>query len=355
MTIRKTTLQRTMLAAIGAVTLGIGITPSSLPPAQATTTFEQYSQSSWRTTVHMARLTNNADQLVMQVDVQDKPVTTYANAVYSLYAYHNRQWVQVYTNTGARLIRNERDRLVLSPEVIDCRKVQRESGIDLQTAELKAVVSLRYDSQSGRDQMVQFEQRRWFSEIAQVASAEIVQLGDRRTTTAIYVHQQSSSFNLAIAGVRNQSVTARISVKPANRQIRMAERLLGDYRYEFQGNQQVSNLISGVQVGDRIAVRLFDSRNQLMGQTEFELQTLNSWVTLVLAEEQVSYGGVRVFQGETVGVDDHRSPKPKKFKSKKSKHNRHGYRGCNQGRGNGPEGCDPGRSRSRHGSNDGDD
>jgi hypothetical protein len=366
MAIRKRTLQRTLFATVGIITLGIGIVPN-LPPAQAMTTFEQYSQSGWQTTLHLAQVTNNPDQLVMQVDIRDKPVTTYANAVYRLYAYHNQQWVQVYTNTGARLIRNERDRVVLSPEVIDCQKVRRESGIDLQSAELKAVVSMRYDSQSGRDQVVQFEQRRWFSEISQATSTEIIQVGgiqvggiqvvDRSATAPIDIYQQNSSFNLAItaAAYRNQVLTARISVQPPNRQIRMAERLIGDYRYQFQGGQSVSNLITGVQVGDRVVVSLFDSAQQLVGQTEFIWQSANnSLVTLVLGESQASYGVIRTIQGERVVEDDDRKY-PKKLKTKKSKHHRRYYKGCNQGRGNGSEGCDPGRSRHRHGSNDGDD
>jgi hypothetical protein len=306
MTIFTTAIQRTLLATIGAMTLGVGIAPV-LPPAQATqtSTFTQYSQNSWRTTVHLAKLTSNSNQLVMQVDVQDKPLTTYANAVYSLYAYHNSQWVQVYTNTGARLIRNDRDRVVLAPEVIDCNKISRESGIDIQATDLKAVVTLRYDNQSGRDQMVQFEQQRRFSEIAQVTSTQIVQLVDRETTVSTNVQNQSSSFSLAIAQTakKSQHVIARVSLKETNRQGFVAERFLGDFRYKLHHKKQQANFINGVKAGDRVVVRLFDKKGEFIGYSEFEVQARNSLVTLVVADQAESFGVVRTVQGIDADFD----------------------------------------------------
>jgi hypothetical protein len=309
MTIFKTAIQRTCLVTIAAITLGGSLLPTLQPAiatqtATATTTFSSYSQDSWRTQVHLARLSSN--QLVMQVDIQDKPVTTYANAVYNLYAYHNNQWVQVYTNTGARLIRNQRARIVLAPEVVDCGKVSRESGIDIQAAELKAVVTLRYDNQSGRDQRVEFEQRRRFSEIAQATSTQIVRSVERETTTVSTNVQAQSSFSLAIAQASKKSkhVIARVSLKEGNQQGYVAERFLGDFRYKLHNKKQQANFIKGVKAGDRVVVRLFDKKGRFIGYSEFEVQTKNSLVTLIMGDQNESFGVVRTVQGIDADLDD---------------------------------------------------
>ncbi len=302
-------IQRTFFATIALLTLGGTLLPS-LPPAIATeattTTSSRYSQDSWRTTVHLARVSN--EQLVMQVDVQDKPVTRYANAVYQLYAYQNKQWVQVYTNQGARLIQNQRDRVVLAPEVIDCAKVSRESGIDIQSTELKAVVTLRYDSQSGRDQRVEFEQRRRFTEIAQASSTQIVRAVEREVTTvtASNTQTQSSSFNLAIAQATKKSkqVVARVSLKERQQRGFSAERFLGDFRYKLHQKKQQINFINGVKTGDRVVVRLFDKKGEFIGYSEFEVQAKNSLVTLVMGDQNESFGVVRTVHGIDADFDN---------------------------------------------------
>jgi hypothetical protein len=302
----KTAIQHTFLATIAMITLGGTLQPAIATEALATKTFSRYSQDSWRTSVHLARLSNT--QLVMQVDVQDKPVTRYANAVYSLYAYQNNQWVQVYTNTGARLIQNQRDRVVLAPEVIDWTKVSRESGIDIQATELKAVVTLRYDSESGRDQRVEFEQRRQFSAIAQTTSTQIVQSEEREVTTVATANTQiqSQSFSLAIAQATKQSkqVIARVSLKESHQRGFLAERFLGDFRYKLHHKKQQANFINGVKAGDRVVVRLFDKKGEFIGYSEFEVQAKNSLVTLVMGEADASFGVVRTIHGIDADFDN---------------------------------------------------
>ncbi len=310
----QTAIHRTFLATIALLTLGgtlLPPLPSAIATEARTTTSSRYSQDSWRTTVHLARVSNQ--QLVVQVDVQDKPVTRYANAVYQLYAYQNQQWVQVYTNQGARLIQNQRDRVVLAPEVIDCAKVSRESGIDIQSTELKAVVTLRYDSQSGRDQRVEFEQRRRFTEIAQASSTQIVQAVEREVTTVTASNTQtpnsrtqSSSFSLAIAQATKKSkqVIARVSLKERQQRGFLAERFLGDFRYKLQDKKQQANFINGVKTGDRVVVRLFDKKGEFIGYSEFEVQAKNSLVTLVMGDQDESFGVVRTVHGIDADFDN---------------------------------------------------
>jgi len=66
-------------------------------------------QGDWDANLQTARLMDDRQQitaLVMQLDLLSKPETTYANAIYQLFANVNGRWTEIYTNTGARLITN---------------------------------------------------------------------------------------------------------------------------------------------------------------------------------------------------------------------------------------------------------
>jgi hypothetical protein len=84
--------------------------------------------ASWDGQLRMARLLNR-DQavtaLVVQLDILNKPETTYANAVYQVYAQLDGQWTAVYTNAGARLINARSGGMALPPEVILLSQMQR--------------------------------------------------------------------------------------------------------------------------------------------------------------------------------------------------------------------------------------
>ncbi|HIK42869.1 hypothetical protein [Thermoleptolyngbya sp. M55_K2018_002] len=64
-------------------------------------------QQGWEAALTVARVLDSRQDLagiVLQLDVLDKPVTTYANVVYQIFARVNGRWQQVYTTRGARLI-----------------------------------------------------------------------------------------------------------------------------------------------------------------------------------------------------------------------------------------------------------
>lgn len=136
------------------------------------TTYSSSYSSSWQTSFQVQRLSQR-NQLVLQVDLQ-KPVTRYANAVYTLYAYENNQWVQVYTNVGARLISNQAGRSVLASEVIDCDRLQQASGIDIRNAKLKAVLSLTYDTATQRNQVISYESIQTYAALTQISQSQLV-------------------------------------------------------------------------------------------------------------------------------------------------------------------------------------
>lgn len=302
------TIRRTLWASVATATVLAGTLPLTVQPAtaSATDTRQSYIQGAWRTALHMARL--QEDQLVMQLDVTDKPATTYANAIYQLYAYHNNRWVQVHTNQGARLIRNDRGRVVLASEVIDCGKVSRVAGFDIRDTPLKSVVTVRYDSREGRDRRVVFQQERRYHEIARSQSAQLVswdryaQSDDARSMDGDRVRdphrQERSSFRLMLAQntQKMRKVVARLALKEQTQPGFKPERFLGDYRYELSRRQQHSMLIDGLRAGDRVVVRLFDQQDRFIGYSEFEVQRQHSLVTLVVGDQR-SLGVVRTIQG----------------------------------------------------------
>lgn len=140
----------------------------------------QAQTAEWNGVLNTARLSNSQQQitaLVVQLDLWDKPETTYANASYQVYARINGQWQEVYTNLGSRTITNDAGHNVLPPEVILLSDMQNQMNpaVELSELDLKFVVSLRYDLRTGeQNQQVVFEDIQSFSSIAQTMNAELV-------------------------------------------------------------------------------------------------------------------------------------------------------------------------------------
>ncbi|MBD2666167.1 hypothetical protein B6N60_02205 [Richelia sinica FACHB-800] len=129
-----------------------------------------FRSKNWNTFLKCGRLVNSRQNaLVIQMDVLDKPITRYANAVYTVYARRSNSWVQIYNTTGARLIEEQAGQFRLSPEIIDFNQLQLR-GIDLSRAELRVVAQIRYDLSSQRDQRVEFENIFNYRDIAQFSS-----------------------------------------------------------------------------------------------------------------------------------------------------------------------------------------
>ncbi len=298
------TLIRVKKAVFAALTLmslvgGQIFSQSSIQPVQAKT-YQQ--QKSWRANLYLARLTQS-NQLVMQMDIQDKPITTYANAVYVLYAKQNSEWVQVYTSQGARLVTNSTGRTVLASESVDCEQIKQKLGVsDLDTVELKAVAMFRYDEEGrNRDQRVEYEQTQTFTRIAQTQTTQLVAWrsdDDDRTDTNASNQREHRGFHLTIAqkSRSSQKVTARVSLKSRISQGYQAERLVGDFKYKLKDLSK-AQFMKGVKAGDRVVVRLFSEDNQFIGYSEFELLAQRTAVTLVLGDRASEFGVVRTIYG----------------------------------------------------------
>ncbi|NJL09948.1 MAG: hypothetical protein HC908_06500 [Calothrix sp. SM1_7_51] len=306
------------MAAIAITTLLCSYT-AQIPVVTATTKQVSYRQQGWETVLHVARMRTN-NQLVLQMDVQNKPVTSYANAVYMVYARHNQKWVQVYTSRGARLIASQSRRVLLEPEIINLSDIQSRLGqqVDLSELEFKTVAMLRYDVRGRRDQVVQFEQLQRYSSIAETNTVQIANTQSVpvvvNTPVAVNpvvntVTQSQSRFSLSILQKqpRLSQVIARVSLKQKQGNSFSSEQLIGDFRYKLK-KYTTAQFLQGVELGDRVVVRLFANNKKLIGYSEFEVLTNNSTVTLVLPEQAKNDGIVRTVYGIDSNRDNRIDP-----------------------------------------------
>ncbi len=292
-------------------------------------------QQDWNATLQMARLVNVRQEttaLVLQMDVLDKPETSYANAVYQIYALQNGRWTQIYTNTGARLISRANGRMALPPEVVLLSDLQRRLGQNVRWSdvELRAVAQIRYDTRSGRsNQQVEWESIQSYSAIAQTTQTSTqtssqttaVQTSPSQSSTTQTSQSPLSSLPLPSVGRPNNQlnphrghfslavlqsqttlsdVIARVSIKPKRPTNFLQERLIGDFRYRMN---QRAQFIRGLNPGDRVIVRLFDTQNRFLGYSEFELLDDNASVNLVLPPNPLESRIVRT----VLGVDSQRN------------------------------------------------
>ena len=305
------------------------------PIASPESTVYAQRQGDWDAELHMARLLdedNNPTALVLQLDVDDKPDTTYANAVYQVFAKVSGRWTQIYTNTGARLIGGTGTGTLLPPEVIELVQLEEGLGDDVSniswdSLDLKAVVQVRYDTRSRRDRQVMWEREATYSAIAQTYSTQIATTSIASTTAVtssqtVQAHQttqtrqttqretiQASSqsveqleplfddigrrnnqqsahrghFNLGIFQKETtlSEVIARVSLKSKRTDSYLGERLIGDFKYTMNERSQ---FIRGLNPGDRVVVRLFDVAGTFLGYSEFELLEDNAAVNLILSD-----------------------------------------------------------------------
>lgn len=270
-------------------------------------------QQDWDCNLRMARLVDERQRvtaLVLQLDVLDKPETTYANVIYQVFGKVNGRWKEIFTNTGARLITNNRGRLILAPEVIrinDLRDALVNDRVDLETIELKVVAMIRYDQRRGRrDRRVSWESVGFFNQIATTRTTQLVATRTTttttRNTTQVTNRVTAGHFSLAIrqARVTLPEVIARVSLKPRRGNTFLNEQFIGDFRYRMN---QRAEFVRGLSEGDRVVVRLFTLNNRLIGYSEFELLSNHAAVTLVLPEDARNFGTVRTVYGLDVDRD----------------------------------------------------
>jgi len=114
----------------------------------------------WNSTVRLSRTTSQGQSAIaLQLTIHNKPRTTYANAVYQMYARKGNGWIPVYSNLGARLLSNAPGLVTVPPEIVPLKALRLEQlGFNPQTVILRGVVLLRYDLPNGeRDQKLALE------------------------------------------------------------------------------------------------------------------------------------------------------------------------------------------------------
>ncbi|MEY2978866.1 MAG: hypothetical protein RLZZ435_3005, partial [Cyanobacteriota bacterium] len=125
-----------------------------------------FQAQTWRSVLGFSRLGNQG--FVINVDVLNKPQTTYANAVYQIYAQVKNDWRLIYNSVGARLIEGNAGSRRLPIEVINFSDLNLRD-VNLTTAPLKAIVQIRYDApDEGRDQKISFEFTESYQNLLQV-------------------------------------------------------------------------------------------------------------------------------------------------------------------------------------------
>ncbi|NET69542.1 MAG: hypothetical protein F6K62_00330 [Sphaerospermopsis sp. SIO1G2] len=111
-----------------------------------------HKRKNWNCHFKVGRYINRKKKsLVLYLDILEKPETRYANVVYQVYARKKNKWKNVYTSTGARLIKRYRNTYRLEPEVVELKKLKIKEK-DLYKTDLKFVARVRYDYQNRRDQ-----------------------------------------------------------------------------------------------------------------------------------------------------------------------------------------------------------
>lgn len=296
---KSTFFKKASLAFLAATVLGGNY---ALPIAAIASPIQIAQRQSWSADLKVARLANPQDSaIVLQLDILDKPATSYANAVYQIFARRNGQWTQIFTSRGARLITNAAGQTLLAPEVISLSDLRRQLGenVDFASLELKVAAQLRYDIRGqARDQVVSFEQIQTYRSIAQTTTTTLV---TRRSSESIQTANRGS-FSLSIAQNRPtlSKVIARVSARSKTAQGFDPERLIGDFRYKIN---KKAKFVKGLNAGDRVIVRLFTPDNQFIGYSEFELLSEKAAVTLVLPERPLETRIVRTVYGMDANQD----------------------------------------------------
>ncbi|WP_261225886.1 S-layer homology domain-containing protein [Ancylothrix sp. D3o] len=272
----------------------------------------------WDMTVSMEPLLNRNSEpvaLTVQLKIRKKPVTSYANVVYQLFAQKENNWVPVYTSTGARLIANTTGDISLDPEIIPIAQLRQALGgnVDLSGVDIKALVQVRYDGGNNvKDQQIQLETLESFGSIAGRGNSQQTQNLNSNSNvreTALQAANQTATpmpevlnlpgknqFSLAIlrTGATGSDVIVRLSLKAKRGEGYLRERFMGDFRYKPNAR---ANFMKGLSAGDRIVVRLYDLENRPIGYSEFELPAETIAVNLVLPENTAISGVVRTLYG----------------------------------------------------------
>ncbi|MFN6393520.1 MAG: S-layer homology domain-containing protein [Aphanizomenon sp.] len=116
------------------------------------------------------------------------------------------------------------------------------------------------------------------------------------TDNTSFPPEKKSAFTLYIwqPGGTIKEVIARISIKSKYGNKYRQERFLGDYKYKIK---QKAKFVKGFKLGDRIVIRLYDTKNRFIGYSEFVCLPENTAVNLILSANPTEDKVVRTFYG----------------------------------------------------------
>ncbi|GET44376.1 S-layer homology domain-containing protein [Microseira wollei] len=141
------------------------------------------------------------------------------------------------------------------------------------------------------------------SEVTAPATPPPVAPNNRIQTPVVQTPAEGQeSFSLAIrqpSGTLSE-IIARVSLKVKRNDGYAPERFIGDYRYRLN---QRATFRRGMNVGDRIVVRLYDLQNRLIGYSEFEVLLANAAVNLILGNRPTATRVVRTVYGIDINAD----------------------------------------------------
>lgn len=137
-------------------------------------------QGEWDAELRLGRLTKDGTvtDLVLQLNVADKPETPYANAVYQVFALRDGQRYLVYNSRGARLLSREAGAIAVRPEPVAIANLYTimGSGTNLRDVELEAIVTIRYDAGEVRDRSVTWTHTQHYRNIPEISG--VAELAD---------------------------------------------------------------------------------------------------------------------------------------------------------------------------------
>jgi hypothetical protein len=274
-------------------------------PAQNGSALLTQRQKGWDTFLKMGSVFNAQQEaigIIIQLDILEKPPTTYANAVYQLFTRRDGKWVSIYTSEGARLIENEAGQLSLEGEVIPITQVQQVLGnlTTLENVDFKAVVKIRYDVPGQvRDQQYSVETEQTLTvKLPSATASETIETPSPAPTqpassTPPNIGKGTFSLELFQPVATPPEKIVRLSVKERRSDGYSKERFIGDFR--TPPNQRMQ-FLGGLAPGDRMVVRLYDLQNRLLGLSEFELLFAHAAVKLIVPADPAS-GVIRTAYG----------------------------------------------------------
>lgn len=332
----------------------------------------------WNSTLHVARLTQTRQQsasLVLQLEVLNKPRTTYANAVYQIFARtQGGRWQEIHTNRGARLMPGEGGSTLLAPEVISLADLEEElraelgNDLSLEDVELDCVVKIRYDLPGGgRDLRETISLAQSYTRITTSTSVNIAQLATVSRPTLATDDGPRVSVDPSPNDIVTLSNGFKISLVDV---VYRGEISVWRYRVEeLAWAQDLSNWVLSLPACARVTdyapngelvnpdpnARLYGIKWQPGGGFRTGIFSVTIRGSVTQGTIRVAAKGPDVAYGDITGPicgsggvmldgdDDNRNDSRRRDRRR---------RNCNQGIGNGPEGCDPGNSSPHGGSND---